>query len=659
MSLELTAAILSGRIPDHVVVRQVGHGAMGVVFEAQQESLGRRVAIKILPPNLALRERTMRRFLREAESMGSLDHPNIVDVYLVGRVLNLPFFSMKFVEGPPLDKVLRAGPLAIADVVQIGIDVAAALAHAHAKGVLHRDVKPANLLRDGPRVVLTDFGLARPLDSADAGSMTESGDLVGTPLYMSPEQISGEGERVDGRADVWGLGVTLYELLTQRTPFSGTNAQGILHAILHKDPPLLRKQRDDVPAELEAIVLKCLEKDPARRYSGAAALVDDLRAASEGRSVSAAPPRFFDPGVRWVWRHPREAAIVLACVVLALGAWGSKRASEKLVDSTREKLNSAMVRDVETRAEKDAAVRDKIAAAARYELSEARLLWAAGNEAGNDRECYEAEGRVLDLLDSLSLDQHSDIIAEGMAVIAGWMHKQPGGDARVQSFLDQRASREAPSNALLLRAAALTGLEQLSAALDVHRQRAAQDPSAPGPVLDAARLVRRLALDARSAQDDAGVRLRMGQALVLLHRAIELAILARDSPILTTLLVERARILLDLGLEEDALLEIERALLEDPERLEAQSLRRAAERRRAERRGEVLAYSEPESESPPAGLSLPQLLGTREIETPALDSAGRGLTSIYRGLHNLLRSAAQPEGAAAVETPTPVVPGGG
>jgi len=231
------AETLDRELEAYRVTRQIGHGAMGVVFESVQRSLGRRVAIKVLPASLALRTRTVKRFLREAEAMGRLSHENIVAVYDVGSIRNLHYFYMKYVDGPPLDRVLKAGPVAIADAIQIGIDVGRALAHAHAHGVLHRDIKPSNLLRDGERVVLTDFGLARPLDAEETGSMTESGDLVGTPLYMAPEQISGDAERTDGRADVWGLGVTLYELLTQRPPFSGPNAQGIHQSLDAETPP--------------------------------------------------------------------------------------------------------------------------------------------------------------------------------------------------------------------------------------------------------------------------------------------------------------------------------------------------------------------------------------------------------------------------------------
>ncbi|MEO6711134.1 MAG: serine/threonine-protein kinase, partial [Planctomycetota bacterium] len=320
LGVELTAELLNERLESYRVVREVGRGAMGIVFEAHQRGLERRVAVKVLPPNLSMRDRTVRRFLREAGAMGRLAHTNIVDVYQVGSHGSLHYFAMRFVDGPPLDLVLKAGVLGIGDVVQVGIDVASALAHAHSRGVLHRDVKPSNLLRDGERVVLTDFGLAKPMDADDEDAMTESGDLVGTPLYMSPEQISGDSNGIDARSDVWGLGATLYELLIGRPPFHGGSAQAILNAILHRDPVLLRRQRADVPQDLEAVLLKCLEKDRNRRYSGAAGLHADLLAIQAGQSVSARPPRFFDPALRWSRRHPYQAGGVMIAT-LAFGAF--------------------------------------------------------------------------------------------------------------------------------------------------------------------------------------------------------------------------------------------------------------------------------------------------------------------------------------------------
>ena len=672
ISAGTSIAALNAELTGYRVLRQVGHGAMGVVFEAEQISLGRRVAIKVLPPNLALRERTVKRFLREAEAMGRLAHANIVDVFEVGSIRTTHFFSMKFVEGPPLDRVLRAGPLAVHDVIDIGIDVASALAHAHSRGVMHRDIKPGHLLRDGDRVFLTDFGLARPLDSADAGSMTESGDLVGTPLYMSPEQISGDSEHVDGRSDVWGLGVTLYELLLQRAPFQGQNAQGILHAILHRDPPRLSKEREDVPADLEAIVHHCLEKDPARRYPGAAAVLEDLEALRDGRRVSARPPRFFDPALRWMRRHPVEAGVLAGSLLLTIVLAVVFRVvysfvNDKLIganaekNQTQQQLNEVskakQLADDATanakhefeiaRGEREIARNERAAASARYELAEQRMLWLAGKSQGNDVQCLEAEERIFDLLRSKALDGHPEICAEVMQLAASWARARGRPAALVQSELENWIGAVDPAHLLLNRAAILTGLEQFTAALAVHRERARAAPFDTGPRIDAAKVRVRMADDARAAHDDEGFRTNIAEAMSLLGDAYDIATRTQDREALISILVERAHCRLDVhnpvqtGLaRQDLLL----ALREDPTRVDAQSLLMAAQRE-AEGLSAVpqalLAESANPANANAAGAN-PSTTTTPPPTAADFESAARGVRSLYDTLRNVLRSATTP-----------------
>jgi predicted Ser/Thr protein kinase len=404
--IELTVAQLNRSLVGYRVVREIGHGSMGVVYEAHQESVGRRVAIKVLPPNMALRDRTVKRFLREAEAMGRLSHHNIVDIHEVGSVGTLHYFSMQYVEGPPLDSVLKAGPLAIADVLDIGFEVATALAHAHARGVLHRDVKPSNLLRDGERVVLTDFGLARPIDHEEAGSMTESGDLVGTPLYMSPEQISGEGERTDARSDVWGLGATLYELLTQRPPFLGTRRAG--------DPELDPAPRSAAPAQaarrhtgdLEAVVLSASRRIVGRRYATAAASLEDLRRISDGRPVSRAHAAVLRPALRWMRRNPVEAGVLgasmLVVVTIAVILWlyvypeFLKRTFEAENAIAATKTAEAATKTAQR--ERELKKIDFVKWSARSVMSESSRLWQEGRAEGNEDQCREAEERIFDLM---------------------------------------------------------------------------------------------------------------------------------------------------------------------------------------------------------------------------------------------------------------------
>jgi tetratricopeptide (TPR) repeat protein/predicted Ser/Thr protein kinase len=665
---------LDRELEGYRVTRQIGHGAMGVVFEAVQKSLGRRVAIKVLPTSLALRKRTVKRFLREAEAMGRLSHENIVAVYDVGSIRNLHYFSMEYVEGPPLDRVLKAGPVAIADAVQIGLDVAQALAHAHAQGVLHRDIKPGNLLRDRDKVVLTDFGLARPLDAEETGTMTESGDLVGTPLYMAPEQISGDAERTDGRADVWGLGVTLYELLTQRPPFTGPNAQGILNSILHKDPPLLRKVRDDVPRDLEAVILKCLEKDPARRYSGAAALVEDLQAVRDGRSVTASTPRFYDPAVRWGRRHPVELTVVGIALLVStvLGVKAQQIAS--LLTIEQGKVSVAEGEREAAQELRDLALDARTVSRVRYELSEARILWTQGRANGEEAACIEAKERVGALVDSLTRDVESyernlDLSAECMTVLAGWIGEQEGGAEGVLAYVDSLAGDVLDPNLTrrerdrlqernrVMRAAALTGIEHFDQALAIHRARSVSHPRDPAPFIDSARIMRQRGYAAARDGRPNELMGRATQALQILGDAIELAFLAEDTESIITIYVERARCLIDLGQLDSAIVDLTDALDRDPNRVEASSLltlainrKEAAAKPAPSPPGPRVAGPSPATPVEAASttddasglLGLGDLIpGTPALKPSDLESAGRGLQSIYRGLEGLLRTASE------------------
>ncbi len=642
---------LRQRLPGYRVVREIGHGAMGIVFEALQLGLGRRVAVKLLPPNLALRERTVRRFLREAEAMGKLAHPGIVDVFEVGSLQDLHFFSMKFVEGPPLDRVLRAGPLAIDDVLELGTQVAGALAHAHARGVLHRDVKPANLLRDGERVVLTDFGLARPIDSADGGSMTESGDLVGTPLYMAPEQISGDAEKVDGRADIWGLGVTLYELLTGRTPFTGPNAQGILHAILQRDPALIRRLRDDVPRDLEAVLLRCLEKDPGRRYSTAAALREDLQAVRDGRAVAASRPRFFDPGLRWTRRHPVEATVlgVVLAVALLLGFY-LRVTSRRLESATSGQKTAEDAKEVAEN-QQESYLLQKRETWARYEMAEVRNQAA---QADTPEERAEAEQRLLGFIEAIPVRELPDIAAEAIEMLSGWLHQRGVEDRQALDFVAETSAGYDPKLQLFLRAAALAGQGRTFEALLVHRERALLDTRDPAPALDAARLMHRTALASREELSEDACVARLVRALGLLGLALELAVSSRDQELLLRIVTERARCFVDLHDPPSAMADLDLVLARDPTHFEAFSLKLACERRLRSSAVPATPAAGSPSAAPPVeevpALSLERLLPGREDLTEDLQSAGRNLQSIYRGLHRLLETAAQ---AGAGESPPP------
>lgn len=637
---ELSAAALNRALTGYRIVREVGHGSMGVVYEARQVGVERRVAIKVLPPNMALRERTVKRFLREAEAMGRLSHPNIVDIHEVGSIGSISYFSMKFVEGPPLDRVLKAGPLAIDDVLSIGIDVASALAHAHSRGVLHRDIKPSNLLRDGERVLLTDFGLARPLDQEEAGTMTESGDLVGTPLYMSPEQISGSGDAIDGRSDVWGLGATLYELLAQRPPFQGPNAQTILNAILSKDPPLLHKLRDDVPRDLEAVILKCLEKDVDRRYTTAAALLEDLRAVRDGRPVSARPPRFFDPAVRWMRRNPIEASVgivLLAVAGVLVLVWQSSQRQVDTIESERDRIEL----------ERSELQKAMSLAAVRQELLNAYKLWQSG-ERDSKNEAFE---RITNLIEEFE-DRYPEIVVEAIEICASFVHEVGVERERVfVSAIETKAQEESPERRLLWLGALYSGLERFDRALSCQIGRSQLVPRDPLPYLERARLHRRVGRQARAEANETRWREESVRALGLLQTALRLSIDTRSEELAVHTLLERARILLDLDRPDRALADIEVALARDRSRVEAGALKKAAQLRMSEldalARSASPMASTPESSAPLAGtpfeLPVPKSAGeVLERTKTEMEQAGKGLRSIFRGFKDVLTAPADP-----------------
>jgi non-specific serine/threonine protein kinase len=284
---EAPAITLVGRTLSHYeIVSLLGAGGMGEVYLARDPRLERSVALKILPPDLALDADRMQRFVREAKAASALNHPNVATIYDVGESKSdaLHFIAMEYVEGETLAAQLAKRPLGAADIVEIGIHVADALDAAHAKGITHRDIKPANLMRT-PRgqVKVLDFGVAK-MTARDSptqahapltGSQTAVGVVIGSAPYMSPEQVL--GHEVDHRSDLFGLGVTLYEMATGRLPFAGATTTETMDRILHAQPELIARVNVEIPEELERITLKCLEKNVEQRYQSAAELLVELR----------------------------------------------------------------------------------------------------------------------------------------------------------------------------------------------------------------------------------------------------------------------------------------------------------------------------------------------------------------------------------------------
>jgi Protein kinase domain len=296
---------------DYELLGEIARGGMGVVYRAKQVSLDRLVAVKMMRPGLLASEPEIRRFYAEARTAARLQHPNIVAIHEVGEFEGLHYFSMDFVEGPSLDALVRERPLSSEEAARYVQVLAEAVQYAHAQGILHRDLKPSNVLVDaGGRPRITDFGLARPLDG-DSGS-TVAGMVMGTPAYMPPEQAAGQHDRLSPASDVYSLGAILYELLTGRPPFRSGNQRETVRMVLEEEPARLRELSPQISRELETICLRCLEKEPAKRYGSAAELAGELGRFLRGEP---GPMRLPAPRVRRWWLL---AAAVCAVVPLAV-----------------------------------------------------------------------------------------------------------------------------------------------------------------------------------------------------------------------------------------------------------------------------------------------------------------------------------------------------
>ena len=378
---------LPPRLGDFEIGKELGRGGMGVVFEVRQTSLKRRVALKVLSSSLGLSSRAIVRFRREAEAAAKLHHTNIVPIYSTGEHQGVHYYAMEIIDGPALDRVISelkdkaigrqtlasGSPLfdrlvndsstqaqvrsemgesptsfspepvtgaprlmdsasGISNSSGVGYfdtiatlmaGVADALDHAHEHGVIHRDIKPSNLLL-GPdgRLSVNDFGLARVLEQP---GMTISGEFVGTPRYMSPEQITAGRAPLDHRTDIYSLGATLYELLTLEPPFPGSTRDEVIAQILHKDPKPPHRINRKIPRDLETICMKSLERDPDRRYQTARHLADDLRAFVNRHAISARRIGPIGKTMRWVKRNPSWTALALAVLLLISGiSWKLK-----------------------------------------------------------------------------------------------------------------------------------------------------------------------------------------------------------------------------------------------------------------------------------------------------------------------------------------------
>jgi serine/threonine protein kinase/tetratricopeptide (TPR) repeat protein len=368
----LTRAVVDGVLGDYRIIREIGRGGMGVVYEAQQISLRRKVAVKVLPLAAILDPRQLQRFQNEAQAAACLHHPNIVPVYAVGCERGVHYYAMQYIDGQSLATVVRemsplhpttalphhptaspprdsTPPVAVLStersakgrayfhtVAQLGIQAALALEYAHQQGIVHRDIKPANLLLDRQENLwITDFGLARCQGESE---LTRTGDLLGTLRYMSPEQAEGKPAVLDHRTDIYGLGATLYELLTLQPVFTAKDRFELLGQIADREPLLPRRLNRSVPAQLETIVLKTLAKDPRERYATAQELADDLRRFLDDKPIRARRPNLVERCQRWARRHKGVVAasiVVLLTLLVTLGIGSIRLARQQRLTEER------------------------------------------------------------------------------------------------------------------------------------------------------------------------------------------------------------------------------------------------------------------------------------------------------------------------------------
>ncbi len=305
---------------DYELLEVIARGGMGVVYKARQASLNRLVALKMIVAGELATPQAVARFHAEAESAANLDHPHIVPIYEVGEHEGQHYYAMRYVEGTSLARHPRADPRSEARLVAV---IARAVHHAHQRGILHRDLKPSNILLDarGPTPLVADFGLSKRIDTDR--SLTETGALVGTPRYMAPEQAAGRKDLTVG-ADVYSLGVILYERLTGQTPFAGETMLEVLLQVRGAEPPRPSGLVPGLSRDLETVCLKCLQKDPAKRYASAAELADDLERWLRGETILARPVGRAGRAVRWARRNPALAtAYAVTVLAVALGAVGA------------------------------------------------------------------------------------------------------------------------------------------------------------------------------------------------------------------------------------------------------------------------------------------------------------------------------------------------
>ena len=315
-AFEPTGTRMSKDFGDYELLEEIGRGGQGVVYRARQKSLNRTVALKVIGLAHWATEAHVKRFRLEAEAAASLNHPCIVPIYEVGERDGACYFSMGLVEGGQLDAVAKREPMPIRHAAELIAKLARTVHYAHEHGILHRDIKPGNILLDAKgEPHLTDFGLARLVETES--TVTRTMEVLGTPSYMAPEQAVGNNAGVSSATDIYGLGAVLYQLLTGHPPFAGGTTFETVRLVLDTEPRQPRLWNRKIDRDLATICLKCLDKDPQRRYSSALALAEDLERWLEHEPIRARRTGIFIRGRKWVRRNPTSALLVASLVALA------------------------------------------------------------------------------------------------------------------------------------------------------------------------------------------------------------------------------------------------------------------------------------------------------------------------------------------------------
>jgi serine/threonine protein kinase/predicted Zn-dependent protease len=305
-------------IPGYAIAKLLGRGGMGVVYKAVQQQLKRTVALKMIRGDLGVSDEQLERFRLEAEAVARLRHPNVVQIYEVGSVGVMPYFSLEMLEGGTLAERLAEGPMKVRQAAELSLRLARGVDAVHRVGIIHRDLKPANVLfdtDDTPKI--SDFGLAKRLEVEEGP--TVSGQIMGTPSYMAPEQAQGLTHQIGPATDIYALGSILYEMLTGRPPFKGPTMMETLFQVVYEDVVSPSRFQSKVPRDLETICLKCLAKEPSRRYATAAALADDLGRFLAGETILARPTPAWERAAKWARRRPARAAMLSFGVAAAIG----------------------------------------------------------------------------------------------------------------------------------------------------------------------------------------------------------------------------------------------------------------------------------------------------------------------------------------------------